>query len=421
MTTMAICDANSFYCSCELAFRSDLAGKPVVVVGNNDGCIVARSATAKPLLPMGAPIFQHQQRIKQYGVIVFSSNYALYHEFSQRIHAIMGRYTDQQEIFSIDESFLHLGAIPPADRATAMQEMRQTILQETGIPVSVGVATTKVLAKLAADQAKTTSEGIWMFDQETGIDQVLAATTTEDIWYIGTQRAKTLKERFGITTGLQLKRADIVRIRRALHVPVARVVCELRGISALPLQTIAPPRMEIVCARSFGRSVTSLPELCEAAAAYTAAATRRLWQQHSLVATLCVSLMTNRFREDQPQYHASCVVHLSRATNTLPELLATAQETVTRLYQSGYHYRKVGIMLTDLTSDTLIQGDLFAADPDARQQRLIATIRAIEAKFGKGAIFFAATGGPTPAWAMRQEHCSPHYLTNWQELPIARA
>jgi DNA polymerase V len=401
---LALADANSFYCSCERVFRADLDDKPIVVVGNNDGCVVSRTASIKGIIPMGAPIHQYQRQVREHGIVVFSSNYALYGEFSLRIHAIMQRY-GRCEPFSCDEAFLDLAPIPPGERLRVMQDLRAAILRETHIPVTVGLAPTKVLTKLAADQGKQVPEGIYALTSEEQIDEVLRRTTLEDIWYIGPQRARRLIS-MGIANGLQLKYADLARIRRVLHVPVARVVCELRGITALPLQTEGRPRKEVMCARSFGHPVNELRDMQQAVASYTAAAARRLWAHHQVCGTLSVSLMTNAFRADLPQHHATCLVPLPRPTNYTPELIRAAQQATAQIFQPGMGYHRAGVLLADLQSDTLIQGNLFADDPSAKQQQLLAVIAAIEARFGKGAIYFAATGGVVPGWAMRQEHLS---------------
>ena len=423
MTTTAIADANSFYCSVEQVFRPDLAGKPILVVGNNDSCVVSRSAAAKSLIPMGVSIFEdaHRRAIRDHHIAVFSSNYSLYNDFSNRIHAVMDRYSPRTEKFSIDESFLDLSAISPGERIAVMREMRRAILQETGVPVSIGLAATKVRSKLAADYAKRMPDGVRAFDNEQELERILAMTPCSAIWYIGEARARQLRAHFDIYNGLQLMRADLVQIRRVLHVPVARIVCELRGIPALPLRTTAPPRKEIMCARAFGRLVTDLHELQQAVASYTAAAGRRLNAHRQVCSTLSISLMTNSFRQDLPQYHASCLVPLMRATNHVPEMIAAARQAVEQMYHPGISYYRAGVLLSDLASEEVVQGNLFAGDPDVKQQQLMAVIRAIEARFGRGAIYIAATGGPSPRWGMRQEMMSPRYVTRWSDLPVARA
>ncbi|MBA3824187.1 MAG: hypothetical protein H0X24_09875 [Ktedonobacterales bacterium] len=255
---LACADANSYYCSCEIAFRRDLVGKPVVV-GNNDGCVVSRTPAAKPFIPMAVPIHQYQRQVREQGITVFSSNYALYHQFAVRMHAIMGRYAPTEE-FAVDEAFLDLGHLAPGECLTAMRDLRTTLLREINIPVTIGVAPTKVLSKLATSVGKTTAEGCYAFANEAQIDQVLAATALEDIWYIAGQRAKKLRA-LGIENGLMLKQSDIARMRRLMTLPVAHVVAELRGISAIPLRTVAPPRKESMCARAFGHRINDLREM----------------------------------------------------------------------------------------------------------------------------------------------------------------
>lgn len=416
---VALADANAFYCSCETVFRNDLVGKPVVVVGNNDGCVVSRTPAAKPIIPMGAPIHQFQRQIREHGVVIFSSNYALYQEFSMRVHSVMQRY-GRCELFSVDEAFMDLTAMQSGERIAAMQNLRATILRETGIPVTVGIASTKVLSKLAADQGKSLPDGVYALTSEEQIDAVLRHTALEDIWYISTNRARRLRE-MGIADGLMLKQADLAHIRRVMTVPVARVVAELRSIQAMPLQTVAPPRKEVMCARAFGHLVNDLEEILQAVATYTAAAARRLWTHHQMCGTLSISLMTNSFRTDLPQHQVSCLVSLPQPTNFTPDLIRFAQAAAAQIFQPEMGYHRAGVLLANLVSDSIVQGNLFANDPDAKQQQLLAVIAAIEAKFGRGTIHFAATGSVAPPWAMRQEHLSPRYLTRWTDLPIARA
>src|SRR5271165_1725077 len=255
---------------------------------------------------MGAPWHEIRGKAAALGIAVFSSNYALYHEMSQRMQAIMARYAahGRYEPYSIDEGFLDLGDIPPGERGQAMQAMRTAILTELSIPVSVGLAPTKVLAKLAAEIAKDLPNGVRMFNNMADVDQVLASIPPEELWGIGPARGRALRE-MQITTALQLKQADLGWIRRRLHVPVARMVCELRGIPAMPLQTFAAPRKEILCARAFGKPLHTIDALCQAMATYAAIAARRLYAQHAVTSTIGISLMTNPFRVDQAQHHCS--------------------------------------------------------------------------------------------------------------------
>jgi DNA polymerase V len=417
MTTMALADCDHFYVAAERIFQPDLRDRPCVVAGNNDGIIIARSPEAKKYVPMGAAIYQYKREIEQHGVIVLSANMPLYHDVSSRVHAIMARYGPIEK-YSIDEGWLDLRAIAPAERVHAMRELRSTVLCEVGVSISIGIAASKVLTKLATDKlAKKNGEGIAVLD-ETNLEDELAHTPVEDIFGIGQKRAEKLHGQLAIYNSLQLARADVGRIRRLFDVSVARIVCELNGINALPFTTMYPPRRQLVCARNVGRPVTMVQEI---AATYAVAVGHRMLAQHSMTDTLSLFITTNRFREDLPQHHASCVVHLDQPTNVIPDLVAAARHAVAHLFQQGYQYKKVGVMLLDLVPDDLIQGNLFAADPDANQQQMQAVVQEIERRFGRGTIFLAATGGPHASWKMRQEHLSPRYTTSWNELPIVRA
>jgi DNA polymerase V len=419
MTTMALADCDHFYVAAEQIFRPDLCGRPCVVAGNNDGIVVSRSPEAKKYVPMGGAVYQYQNEIAQHGIVVFSSNYSLYQDVSSRVHSLLARYGPLEQ-YSIDEGWIDISAIAPGERVQAMRELRRTVAREVGMPISIGIAASKVLAKLATDKlAKKNGEGIAVLDEANLADE-LAHTPVGDIWGIGSQRASKLRG-FAIYNGLQLARMDVGCIRRLFDVSVARIVCELNGINALPLKTMYPPRRQLVCARNVGRPVMMLHEVQEIAATYAVAVGHRMLSQHSMTDTLSLFITTNRFREDLPQHHASCVVHLDQPTNVIPDLVAAARHAVAHLFQQGYQYKKVGVMLLDLVPDDLIQGNLFAADPDANQQQMQAVVQEIERRFGRGTIFLAATGGPHASWKMRQEHLSPRYTTSWNELPIVQA
>jgi DNA polymerase V len=420
MTAIALADCDHFYVAVEQVFRPDVRGLPCVVAGNCDGIIVSRSPEAKRYVPMGGAIFQYQKEIAQHGIVVFSSNYSMYHDFSTRVHALFSQY-GPIENYSIDEGWINIAAIAPGEREQAMREMRARVYRETGIAISVGIAASKVLAKLATDKfAKKNGEGIAVLD-DANLEEELAHTPVEDIWSIGHKRAEKLRGQLEIYNALQLARADVGRIRRVFDVSVARVVCELNGTQAIPLKTMYPPRRQLICARNVGRPVSTLHELQEIVATYAVAAGNRMRSQHSMTDTISLFITTNRFREDLPQHQASCVIHLDQPTNSLPALVAAARQAVEHLYQPGFQYKKAGIMLLDLVRDDIIQGNLFADDPDINQQKLQTVIQEIERKFGRGTIYLAATGGPHACWKMRQEHLSPRYTTSWKELPIAHA
>lgn len=417
MTVFALADCNNFYASCERIFLPRLEGVPVVVLSNNDGCIIARSNEAKQLgIPMGAPLHEVQACIRANGVQVFSANFALYGDMSRRVMQTLGTFTEALEIYSIDEAFLDISAVPPPRRFAFASHMRQRVKRDTGIPVSVGIGPTKTLAKLANDLAKKRPAGVLEFAATPQIDAALAASSVEDIWGIGGKRAEVLRQH-GISSALDLKHADLRWIKQRLHLPVLRTVYELRGVSCLALEEVHGPKKEICCSRAFGRPVTDLHELEEAAAFYAHRASERLRRQHSLAQVVTVFVHTNPFQPHQPQYANTAIVPLPHATNSTPEIIAAARQGLARIYRPGFRYHKAGVMLLDLVSDTHIQGELFPVDPAIEhQRRLMAVVDAINRRFGRETIHFLVEGIAQP-WRMQQRHRSPRYTTHWDELP----
>jgi DNA polymerase V len=413
-TSIALADCNNFYVSCERLFRPDLATKPVLVVGNNDGNVIARSNEVKALgVPMGAPLHEVRHLIAQHQIAVFSANFALYGDLSQRVMQTLACFTPALEEYSIDEAFLDVSMVPTEAQADYVRLIRATVKRDVGIPVSIGVAPSKTLAKLASEVAKK-QEGVLVLDDEEHIDALLDALPTSEIWGIGGRRAEVLAKRFKIRTALELKRADIGAMRRALSVVVARTVLELRGISCLPLEQVREPKKEICTSRAFGHKVRELSELKEAIATYACRAAEKLRQQQSVAARVLVFLHTNPFAEDLPQYHRSCLVSLT-ATDDAMMLVKVAHAGIEALYKPGYLYHKAGVVLMHLSAADAVQGSLFElADP--QRVEVMAVMDAINRRFGRDTIRLAATGLKRP-WAMRQKSRSPRYTTHWEEIP----
>lgn len=418
-TTYAHADANSFYASCEQVFVPSLKGKPVIVLSNNDGCVIARSAEAKLFIPMGAPIHQWKHVVEQHGITVFSANFALYGDLSSRIMSIMGRFTHRMEVYSVDEAFLDFSAVTPESYTHYAQEIRQTVKQWVGIPISIGVAGTKTLAKLANKAAKKGQDGVFAFQSEEEIDCWLAEVAVEDVWGVGPASAQFL-HKHKIDSALQLKYAPEKWIKQHLHLPGYRTVLELRGVSCLPLDEAPQPKKQIAVTRSFGRVIESFPDLRETVAFYVTRAAEKLREQHSLVSLLTVFIATNPFQPEKPQYSRSCAIHLSAATNDTRALIATALGGLERLYRAGFSYHRAGIFLQELVPDTYRQLHLFSPNEGlSRTQRLSMMVDSINKRFGRETIWYAAAGR-TPGWKMRQEHRSPRYTTNLAELPLVR-
>jgi DNA polymerase V len=412
-------DANSFYASCEQVFAPKLKGKPVIVLSNNDGCVIARSAEAKPLIPMGAPIHQWQQVVEQHHIHVYSANFALYGDLSARVMSTLNRFTRRMEVYSVDEAFLDFSAVAPEAFTSYAQEIRQTVRQWVGIPVSIGVAGTKTLAKLANKASKKGNAGVLALQTEAAIDAWLSQTAVEDIWGIGPAHTRVLRGH-NIYTALELKQASERWVKQHLHLPGLRTVLELRGISCIPMEEAPAPKQQIAVTRSFGRVVETLAELKEAVAFYCIRAGEKLREQQSLAGVLSVFIATNPFQPEKPQYSRSCVVHLSAPTNQTNELIASAFGALRQLYRAGYQYHRAGVFLQELVPDTHRQLHLFASNEGlAERQEIAETIDRINQRFGHETIWYAAAG-MTPGWKMRQEHRSPRYTTHLEELPLVR-
>ena len=417
----ALVDCNNFYASCERLFRPELNGRPVVVLSNNDGCVIARSNEAKALgIAMGAPYFQNKALLRQHNVHVFSSNYALYGDLSHRVMDLLQQMEPEVEIYSIDEAFIGL----PASRARQLTEyghwLRKRVGQCVGIPVSIGIAPTKTLAKIANRIAKKnpSHDGVFDITEHDDPDGLLASVAVEDVWGIGRQYAKKLN-RQGISNGLQLKNGDPAWIRKHLTVTGLRTVMELQGVSCLPFADIPVDRKSLVSSRSFGRPVTSRADLREALASNVSAAAARLRAQGLVAGFLHVFLATNRFKADLPQYSSNMMVALAQPTGCTPTLIRSACQVLDRIYKAGYQYQKAGVMLTGLVPRNRCQPNLFLPPADERAD-LMAAVDRINTRWGRNTLQFAAAGLAKP-WTMRQYSKSPAYTTNWGELPVATA
>ena len=418
----ALVDCNNFYVSCERVFHASIQNRPVVVLSNNDGCVVTRSNEAKKLdLKMGQPLFQCQDIIKKHNVQIFSSNYSLYADMSARVMTVLSQFSPDLERYSIDEAFLGLTDIPIDDLTEFGRTIKARVMQHTGIPVSVGIATTKCLTKIAAEIVKKDPSFDGVLDisayNPVQIDALLENVSVEDVWGIGRKYTLFLNN-YGIETARDLKDADQKWIRRHLTVMGERIVLELRGTSCMPLETDSHPKKGIQCSKTFGKEVTAQNELTEAIATYTARAAEKLRQQESLTASLTVFIRTNYFKNTLPQYSNSFTVALPFPTAFTPELIRYALEGLAAIYKKGYTYKKAGVYLTNISSEDAVQPDLFGEfSPDLhnRQGRLMAIIDAINRIYGKDTLFFAVQGTTRP-WAMRQLQLSQHFTTRWDEL-----
>jgi DNA polymerase V len=416
----ALVDCNTFYVSCERVFQPRLECHPVVVLSNNDGCIIARSNEAKALgLAMGDPYHLNRETLTRHGVDIFSSNYALYGDMSRRVMETLTAEAPEVEIYSIDEAFLNLAGLEWRGLTDYARRLQAMVRRHTGIPVSIGIGPTKVLTKIANHLAKAHPDAGGVFDlAAVDMDQALAGVDVGDVWGIGQRWATWLKGQ-GIYTALDLKRADAKAIRRKMTVVGERLVYELNGQSCLPLELVHPPRKGVTVSRSFGRTLTQPEPITEALLHFVGRAGEKLRRQRLMTAHVMVFVMTNRFSTTRPFYGQSATMRLPYPTDYTPDLIRAAVQLLERIYRPGFHYQKCGVMLMDLSPAAYHRWDLFDTRDQARQARLMRALDSLNADHGARTVYVGSLGNQ-PAWAMRQAFRSPRYTTNWKELPVVR-
>lgn len=419
---IALVDCNNFYVSCERLFQPKLAGKPVVVLSNNDGCVVSRSQEVKDLgIKMGVPWFQLKEHAKRHGIIACSSNYALYADLSNRVMSLLSQFSPNQEVYSIDESFLELTGMT-IDHTEYGQQMRRTLRQCVGIPACVGIASSKTLAKLANHVAKKQAQfdGVCDFNTlaEPCLDGLLARTEVGEVWGVGRRSTARLQE-MGIVTVLDLKRTPPKRIRDEFGVVMERTVAELNGVACLEFEEVAPARQQIICSRSFGSLVSNLPDLEQAVVAYVTRAAEKLRRQHSIAGGIQVYIRTNPHKEKDPQYQRGVLMPMPDPTGDTRLLCRAALNGLHQIYRSGYAYQKAGVMLVEITPRASQPRMLFD-DAEARRKShaLMAALDSINRRMGGGAIRLLGEG-TRKRWAMRRENVSGRYTTEWGELAVA--
>ncbi len=418
----ALVDCNNFYASCERLFRPDLAGRPIVVLSNNDGCIVARSAEAKALgIKMGVPFYQVERYLQQQEVSVFSSNYALYADISARVMSILEQLAPRVEIYSIDEAFLDLTGV---NAITTLNEfgsqVRQTIGQCTGIRVCVGIAPTKTLAKLANHAAKQypATQGVVDLTDPERQRRLLALVPVNEVWGVGRRLSQRLKAG-GIHTALDLAAADPKNIRQQYSVVLERTQRELNGEACLSLEDVTPTKQQIICSRSFGERITTFQAMREAICEYTVRAAEKLRQEQRIARRLSIFLRTNRFNAFEPQYMPAPSAELPVPTDDTRALVATAMRLLRTCWKDDYRYMKAGVMLTDFYATGTFQPDLFRTDSDSpRSKALMKVLDSINQR-GIGHIFLAGQG-TRQTWSMQRRSLSPAYTTRWRDIPVVK-
>lgn len=415
----ALVDCNSFYASCEQVFRPDLRGKPVVVLSNNDGFVVARSKEAKALgVPELEPFFKIEALLRKHKVAIFSSNYPLYGDLSNRVMCVLKTFSPQIEVYSIDEMFLSLAGFRE-DHATHGKQMKEAIWQQVRMPVSVGIAPTKTLAKLANHAAKKIPQckGVCVLDTPAKWHWVLRRVPVTAVWGVGKRMAIRLAA-MKITTAWDLASANAKMVRGRSSIFLERTIEELNGRSCLMLDEVPPTKKQIYCTRSFGNKATTLPPVLDAIALYAARAAEKLRAQKHLVGCMHVFIHTSPF---EPNFFSnSTTVLLPYPTDDTRLITQYARNAATALYQPGHAFLKAGIGLIDLFDRKHHQFDLLHAGQDTKADDLMLTLDRVNKKLGRGTLFVAAQGVSKP-WYMRQQFTSPQYTTRWRDLPAVRA
>jgi DNA polymerase V len=420
MPLYALVDCNNFYVSCERLFDPKLEGRPVIVLSNNDGCAVSRSAEAKALgIKMGVPLFKIKDLVKTAGVVVRSSNYALYGDLSARVDEVLSQFSPRLENYSIDESFLDLSDLPPAADLDALgKDIRATVLRWTGIPTCVGMGPTKTLAKLANHIAKTTpaAKGVYELVPFTA-DPVLARIDVGEVWGVGFASAARLKA-IGVNSVLDLKNLDTKIARKMLTVVGERIVQELNGIPCLDLTLEQKPKQATAVTRSFGKPVTDYRQMEEAISFYAARAGEKLRAARQECCHLTIYIRTNAFNAD-PKYSASNSIRLPIPSHDSRVLMDYALPLLKSIWRDGYRYAKAGIILNELVPEGSGQGHLFHTSPTAKNSAVMHVMDALNKRMGRGTLRQAATGLKRD-WALRADYRSPSYTSRWSDLPKVR-
>ncbi|HNW91123.1 MAG TPA: Y-family DNA polymerase [Bacteroidales bacterium] len=412
----ALVDCNNFYASCERLFNPKLEKKPVIVLSNNDGCVIARSNEAKATgIKMGAPAFEFKELITKHRVHVFSSNYALYGDISNRIMSILYELAPDVEVYSVDEAFLDLSKMKFEDLAAFAKKIRKTVKQWVGVPVSVGIGPTKTLAKIANHVAKKNPEYANIVNLCTieNTDNLFKTIPVSGIWGVGRAYSNFLMER-GIHTVYDFKKSDENWVRKHMGVIGQKTLFELRGVSCLSLEAFAPDKKNICISRSFGTPLGSFEDLEQATSTFVTRAAEKLRLQKSCARAVFVFVMTNRF-SNTPKYVNSTLIQLPVPTSITSEIIHHSLKGLKKIYRPGYKYKKTGIILSDLIPDDQLQYGIWDDLNRENFTGLMQVVDKINARVGQGAVKFAVQG-TKKQWKMHQERLSPQYTSKWNEL-----
>lgn len=412
----ALVDCNNFYASCERVFRPDLNGVPVVVLSNNDGCVIARSNEAKALgIPMGVPAFKHEQMFMEKGIAVFSANFALYGDMSHRVMNILGDFSPEMEVYSIDEAFLLLSGFEKYNLQEYGALMRTKVAKWTGIPISVGIAPTKALAKAANRIAKKFPEqtkGVYVIDSEEKRIKALKWLKIEEVWGIGRQHAKRLQAR-NVLTAYDFCQLPDGWVKKSMAIVGLRLKMDLQGIPTLQMEE-TQPKKSIATTRTFETDYTEFEEMAERIATFAASCAEKLRQQRSCCQSVMVFILTNRFNTETHQYFRNIVVQMPFATNSTIEIGHYAKQALNQIYKSGCRYKKAGVILLEITPENPQQTTLFESR-DLRHIPLMNAVDKLNLRYGQQKIRLASQDLQR-VWKMKQERLSPRYTTKLDEV-----
>ena len=414
---IALVDCNNFYFYCERLFNKMLYGKPVIVLSNNDGCAVARSEEAKAIgIKMGTPLFMIEALVKQHKVAVFSSNYTLYGDLSSRVMATLTKFSPQLEVYSIDEAFLDMTDMKMMDLLKIGINIREKVKQDIGIPVCVGIAPTKTLAKMANRYAKKKLRniGVYYAYNDSMIDEMLRYTEVADIWGVGRKYASFLNSN-GFKTAYDLKQAPDEWIRKNMTVQGERLLNELRGIPSKEWE-FDPKRKKNICtSRSFGKLLTDKPTILEAVSNHTASCALKLRKEKSCASAILVFIHTNPHKATEPQYSRSVTVQLEAATNDTSILIKHASMGLDIIFKTGYRYMKCGVIVLDIVPDNEVQLSLFMGATDGRKKKILQALDQVNKSFGKDTLRFAVQGYQKE-YRLKSAHLSKRYTTDINEV-----
>ena len=415
-----LCDCNNFFVSCERVFNPSLNGRPVVVLSNNDGCVVSRSNEAKAIgIQMGQPLYQIRDLVKRYDVAVHSSNYRLYGDMSNRVMETLKSHVPHIEIYSIDEAFLELDGYPIDELLQMGRELSHIVKRNTGIPVSIGISHTKTLAKIASRLCKKYPklQGACLMHRDEDIAKVLSTYPVEDIWGIGRRHSKKLHAA-GVTTAMQLCSKSHEWVQNMLSITGVRTWRELQGEPAIEFKHKIADKQTITVSRSFAKEIYDMAELRETLSTFASMATEKLRQQHSVAGELQVFILTNRHREDMPQHREGKLVKFVTPTNSTLEIVKAATAMLKELYRRGYGYKKSGVTLCDIMPDNAVQKSLFDTTDHPKHKLLMQTIDNINSTLGSNSIKLVSQGDIGDH--INRQHLSPEYTTDWKDILVVK-